>query len=476
LHFGGMEGAEARFVSLGWPTDMDDIMSDLQIYAKDLYLVAQAFFDMNFPDYSWRVRFGAFRLGRSRLPVAVAKEFIRELAVKEGHADPAQTVYQYEQMLPHMPRLFRETGDDRKAWIAGVERFRRKDFPEMFRADFGNIINLVLTYVCFLDGTGCVERAFSRLELLELKRRVNHLKAIHVKDALQICLSMPDAIDALVTRVPYPVHRTIADKELEFRILWTPCDRIRNAQRKYLEFFGGRRLQSRSLVPTTLQQRAHDSVRARSDAGIARTPKVQQAGQALKISKTNLKRRWLDATGEMVEGMRERKRLRTLEGVPREVLALPTDPCRRIIVRGLRAKRIADEKQFRACEARGVLARPPTPFRAPRDWCCVRQAMPASLSIASVSSSIASAAQVVASPPSLPATLPPHASDAMPKVFFPKLLGRNAHRRFYACAVISLRRRREDPVSPSMCSQTQRCSLLKHTAQVKISSSGAEGK
>jgi hypothetical protein len=84
LHFGGMEGAEARFVSLGWPTDMDDIMSDLQIYAKDLYLVAQAFFDMNFPDYSWRVRFGAFRLGSSRLPVVVAKEFIRELAVKEG--------------------------------------------------------------------------------------------------------------------------------------------------------------------------------------------------------------------------------------------------------------------------------------------------------------------------------------------------------------------------------------------------------
>jgi hypothetical protein len=235
LHFGGMEGAEARFVSLGWPTDMDD-MSDLHIYAKDLYLVAQAFFDMNFPEYSRRVWFCAFRLGRSRLPVAVAKEFIRELAVKEGHADPAQTVYQYEQMLPHMPRLFRETGDDRKAWIAGVERFRRKDFPQMFRADFGNIINSVLTYVCFLDGTGCVERAFSRLELLELKRRVNHLKAIHVKDALQICLSMPDAIDALVTRVPYPVHRTIADKELEFRILWTPCDRIRNAQRKYLEF------------------------------------------------------------------------------------------------------------------------------------------------------------------------------------------------------------------------------------------------
>ena len=170
----------------------------------------------------------------------------------------------------------------------------------------------------------------------------------------------------------------------------------------------------------------------------------------------------------MVEGMRERKRLRTLEGVPREVLALPTDPCRRIIVRGLRAKRIADAKQFRACEARGVLARPPTPFRAPRDWCCVRQAMPASLSIASVSSSIASAAQVVASPPSLPATLPPHASDAMPKVFSEAARQKCPQKIIRLCRNIVEAKKRGSSV-PFHVFGNPRCSLLKHTVQVKFS-------
>jgi hypothetical protein len=81
-------------------------------YARTLYQMAYKFMKLNYPDYNWRTKFGAFNCGAFAFPEAYRLDCLEKLAVKEG-LDKAQTRWQFQQVFPHMKRLYRERDDNR---------------------------------------------------------------------------------------------------------------------------------------------------------------------------------------------------------------------------------------------------------------------------------------------------------------------------------------------------------------------------
>jgi hypothetical protein len=142
-------------LGIGWPKNMsvDDALQEGKRYAKTLYKMAFKFLKLNFPDYSWRTKFGAFDCGPSAFPEAYRLECLEKLAVKEG-LDKTQTRSQFQQVFPHMKRLLRETGDNRLAWCRLLETLRvrksgvrDKPVKRKFRADMSCVVQLALTYM-----------------------------------------------------------------------------------------------------------------------------------------------------------------------------------------------------------------------------------------------------------------------------------------------------------------------------------------
>ena len=142
-------------LGIGWPKNMsvDDALQEGKRYAKTLYKMAFKFLKLNFPDYSWRTKFGAFDCGPSAFPEAYRLECLEKLAVKEG-LDKTQTRCQSQQVFPHMKRLLRETGDNRLAWCRLLETLRvrksglrDKPVKRKFRADMSCVVQLALTYI-----------------------------------------------------------------------------------------------------------------------------------------------------------------------------------------------------------------------------------------------------------------------------------------------------------------------------------------
>ena len=97
----------------GWPSSM--AAADLgaaRKYAKTLFKMTKEFLKANFPDYAWRTKFGAFNCGRGAFPENLRIRYIGDLALKEGvNADSARS--QFRTALPHLKRLYRETGSER---------------------------------------------------------------------------------------------------------------------------------------------------------------------------------------------------------------------------------------------------------------------------------------------------------------------------------------------------------------------------
>ena len=69
----------------GWPVSQA-ALEKLVFYARGLYDMAKAFFDVNFPDFAWRTKFRAFDCSLDspgRLPEVVRLDFVEQLATKE---------------------------------------------------------------------------------------------------------------------------------------------------------------------------------------------------------------------------------------------------------------------------------------------------------------------------------------------------------------------------------------------------------
>ena len=124
--------------ALGWPSDVKLKSAELAAakeYGQTLYEMAKNFLQLNYPDYSWRTKFGCFNCGKGRYPEKLRLKFFGDLAVKEYNIQPVNgpeatklrlaAKTESSAALVHMPRLFNETGDNRTAWARYLDGVRR---------------------------------------------------------------------------------------------------------------------------------------------------------------------------------------------------------------------------------------------------------------------------------------------------------------------------------------------------------------
>ena len=222
-------------VLFGWPSAHEDngFLKDAVEHAKKLYKAVSLFFHYNFPNHAWRTRFEAFSLSTT-MSHSHRRGHILALAEKEG-VDPHRAWEQFFEGFPHAMRFHKVLGDSRAAWSAYLDEFCRN--PRVWRewrphADC--IVQLVFTFLGIMDGSSDVERSFSQMDLLECRRARRHHTEQVLQDLLKVRLHIPDEFQT------HGADAAWSKSTLAF---------LRRAQAKYGEFFGLRRLASRSMEP-----------------------------------------------------------------------------------------------------------------------------------------------------------------------------------------------------------------------------------
>ena len=285
---------------LGWPAEFD--LSGPKAYCKTLHKMTKEFFRLNFPDYEWRRKFGAFNWDEGCFPRELRLQYIGELATKEG-VNPDAARSQFLMALPHMKRLYQETGDNREAWCGYVDMLRSKkgqhgvqgsaekqasSAPSQAKPRTGaELLLIIMTYICLLDCTSDVERVFAKVKLLEMKERERHMCPQLLSAVLRVALEVPASIDGLVARVT-----EVGKSEM----WWKPRPFLLQAMRKYAEFFGTRSLASRSVVVQPGAIRALQTCRQRIG-----TPRA-----AKHVTKQAMKQRWCEGAKALVRAWRGR--------------------------------------------------------------------------------------------------------------------------------------------------------------------------
>ena len=287
---------------LKWPEcgsgDFD--LSGPRAYGKTLFKMMREFFRLNFPDYDWRRKFGAFNCGNNCFPTEMRLQFIGQLAAKE-RVNPHEARSQFLSALPHMKRLYEETGDNREAWCAYVQILQRHHGQlqaavcgsqpgktKTLKQTHGALLTIILTYIALLDCTSDVERMFACLASQEAKSRERHMAPVVLSAVLTVAVAVPSNTDSLVVRV------TDAARS---QLWWKPKPFLLKAMRKYAEFFGTRSFASRSTVMQSGLARAAQKPRMRIG-----TPRA-----AKHVTKKAMKERWCEAAKTLVQSWRKKK-------------------------------------------------------------------------------------------------------------------------------------------------------------------------
>ena len=226
-------------VQFGWPSALEDdgYLKEAVEHGKKLYKSVLHFLQYNFPHHAWRTRFEAFSLGTS-MSHTHRRTHISLLAEKEG-VDPHRAWEQFFEGLPHASRFYKLLGDSRAAWSSYLDEFCRN--PRLspramnkWRPYADCIVPLVLTFLGIMDGSSDVERNFSQMQLLECRRARRHHSEQVLQDLLKVRLHVPDEFRD-------PCRDAALSKGM--------VTFLRRAQTNYGQFFGLRRLASRSMVP-----------------------------------------------------------------------------------------------------------------------------------------------------------------------------------------------------------------------------------
>jgi hypothetical protein len=330
-------------VVFGWPAAAEDAgyLREAVVHAKKLYKAVCLFFGYNFPHHAWRTRFEAFRLG-TPMSQGHRRAHIQALAVKEG-CDPVRAWQQIFEALPHVERAYKRLGDSRSAWAHYLDEFcRRPRPPHDWRPQADCVARLVLTYLGVMDGSSDVERNFSQMQLLECRRARRHHKEHVLQDLLKVRLHVPDAF---------------RDRVLGAALCPTEEAFLHRAQMKYAEYFGCRRLASRSTI------RVDASVKKALFA--LRRPRWQHLGLKKHSDRTKAARQrlWDEDVKRMVG---ERRLAVPADAVPADASFAPhadvnPDTLLQKEARRMEVLRVQAQIAHRESEALGYLAPPPPP-------------------------------------------------------------------------------------------------------------------
>jgi hypothetical protein len=334
-------------VQFGWPNPEDDTgyLRPAVVHAEKLYKAVSLFFAYNFPDYAWRTRFEAFNLA-SPMSQTHRRGHVLKLAEKEG-LNPAQTWQQFFEALPHAQRLYTRLGDARSAWATYLDDFCRD--PKARRAGAWRvqarcIAELVLTYLGLMDGSSEVERNFSQLQLVECRRARRHHSEQVLQDLLKLRLHCPPEV--IQWQPDGPGRHTQCKVADSF---------LRQAQVRYAEFFGCRRLATRSLMQVDLE--------VKRTFWDLRRPRWQHCGlkKFAERSRAARMRHWEAEVQRLVGERRMAKSAPDTFAPPvrMDLESLLADTAAALEAKGTQ-QRLAHE----AAERDGLIAPPPAPVKA----------------------------------------------------------------------------------------------------------------
>ena len=80
-------------------------------------------------------------------------------------------------------------------------------------------VGVAVSYLGILDNSFEVERLFSKLQLLESKRRANHLNLYNLEAGLVVALHCPTDIDMLVRKRPEVLKSSAGSR---VQVMWLP--------------------------------------------------------------------------------------------------------------------------------------------------------------------------------------------------------------------------------------------------------------
>ena len=282
-------------------------------------------------------------------PEAYRLDCLEKLAVKEG-LDKAQTRWQFQQVFPHMKRLYRESDDNRQAWCKLLESVRSRVNSRKFRPEMICVVPLTLTYISIFDVTTDVERAFARIQRLEIKSRERHCRPSRLQDSLNVLLEVPSCVDALVTRTPEATCQNSSAPLLQ--VMWRPRLLVAKAQRKYAEFFGTKKLACRSMEPLSLVARAKEcrlqAIKTSKPSGLQPGASPCESGAPRTIPKIELRRRWTSHVKGLVTD------LRTRGGLQRSTRSPGCTARQKRAFAALAARKSRDRSDFAKAENNGV--------------------------------------------------------------------------------------------------------------------------
>lgn len=195
----------------------------------------------------------------------------------------------------------------------------------MYRKKSGKICSsisdaadVVFTYLGLSDSTCKIERIWSAVGFFEVKRRAKHLGIESFDDAVRVSLETPKKINALVEQCSNRSY--VNGKAVD--TVWKPRALISKAQLKYAEFFGRRKLQSRSLAPLALKDRL--AMKPRRQRRCEAAPKnIQILWELAEQSGQRLWKRWSRSPG--VESRQHCSSMRRQSPRPQSML---TNKCR----------------------------------------------------------------------------------------------------------------------------------------------------
>ena len=126
---------------------------------------------------------------------------------------------------------------------------------------------------------------------------------VALKDSIQISQEVSKSLDSLVDRMPAPILlEKERAKQFFVQVAFRPGKFILKGMSRYAEFYGQRRLASRSLVPVSVRGNASKSVRSRAPV-LTVKPLVAKS----KVTKVAIRARWMKSVSLLVAQLRSRR-------------------------------------------------------------------------------------------------------------------------------------------------------------------------
>ena len=235
--------------TIGWkfkPAELQAILKDCKAYARDLYDMVKAFFDLIFPDDDLRSMFEAFAM-KSSIHMDTRIAFVQDLCKIEG-LDHAKVTPAFNLAFPIAKANVDKCQDSSHAWADVCDGYNSGRHGQKVnnRWSLGaeDIAELLLTVIVQLDSSCDNERTNSDIRKLQaqglggrLKRGTNSGFDIKLRDQVLILQEVPHEIDNLVQRIPraYSQFQLSASEELYDL---TPNKFLKRVMQKCGEFYG----------------------------------------------------------------------------------------------------------------------------------------------------------------------------------------------------------------------------------------------